>query len=75
MLNPDYGKIAAAYGIRYRSVEDRAGLEPAVREMFSDDAPCLLDVRVMEEDNVMPMVPPGRSVGEMMLTEKEWYRK
>ena len=75
MLNPDYGKIADAYGIRYRSVEDRAGLEPAVREMFSDDAPCLLDVRVMEEDNVMPMVPPGRSVGEMMLTEKEWYRK
>ena len=75
MLNPDYGKIADAYGIRYRSVEDRAGLEPAVREMFSDDAPCLLDVRVMEEDNVMPMVPPGRTVGEMMLTEKEWYRK
>ena len=75
MLNPDYGKIAAAYGIRYRSVEDRADLEPAVREMFSDDAPCLLDVRVMEEDNVMPMVPPGRTVGEMMLTEKEWYRK
>ena len=75
MLNPDYGKIAAAYGIRYRVAVERASLEEDVRWMFADDTPCLLDVRVMEEDNVMPMVPPGRAVGEMMLTETEWYRK
>ena len=73
MLNPDYALIARAYGIRTVSVERREDLESALREMWKDDAPFLLDVHVQEEGMVMPMVPPGKGIHEIMITESEWY--
>ncbi len=75
MLNPDYKLIAEAYGIRYRAVEDKKDLRKAVTEMLSDDEPFLLDVHVLEESNVMPMIPPGKGIDQIMLNEKEWYQK
>ena len=74
MLNPDYSLIAAAYGIRYRAVERREDLAEALQELFSDDRPALLDVHVLENGNVMPMVPPGRGIDEILLSENQWYR-
>ena len=75
MVNPDYMKIASAYGIRSRVVEDRAELLDAVTEMLSDNnEPYLLEVRVEEDGMVFPMVPPGKSVNEIMLTN-EWFNK
>lgn len=74
MLNPDYSLIAQAYGIRYLSVPDRESLEPALKEMFADDAPVLMNVHVLEEGNVMPMVPPGKGIHEIMITDTEWYK-
>ncbi len=73
MLNPDYALIARAYGIRTVSVEKREDLESALREMWKDDEPFLLDVHVQEEGMVMPMVPPGKGIHEIMITESEWY--
>jgi len=75
MLNPDYKLIAEAYGIRYRAVEDKKDLRKAVTEMLSDDEPFLLDVHVLEESNIMPMIPPGKGIDQIMLNEKEWYQK
>ena len=75
MINPDYRLIAEAYGIRYRAVEERKDLKDAVREMLSDDVPYLLDVHVLESSNVMPMIPPGKGIDQIMLNEKEWYQK
>ena len=74
MLNPDYSLIAAAYGIRYRAVERREDLAEALQELFSDDRPALMDVHVLENGNVMPMVPPGRGIDEILLSENQWYR-
>ena len=74
MLNPDYSLIAAAYGIRYRAVGRREDLAEALQELFSDDRPALLDVHVLENGNVMPMVPPGRGIDEILLSENQWYR-
>lgn len=73
MLNPDYSAIAAGYGIKSRMVEKREDLEPAVQEMLSDDKPYILEVHVMEESVVMPMIPPGKGIDEIMLNRKEWY--
>ena len=73
MLNPDYGMIAAAYGIPTRSVDGRAGLKEGIREMLSGDGPFLLDVHVEEEGVVMPMIPPGKGIHEIMLSDNEWF--
>ncbi len=67
MLNPDYDKIASAYGIPSRTIVDRADLQEAVHEMLSTDGPYLLQCAVKDEDNVLPMTPPGANVDEMML--------
>ncbi len=73
MLNPDYAMIARAYGFRCVVVEKREELDAALEAMFADDAPFLLDIHVLEEDNVLPMVPPGKGIHEIMITETEWY--
>lgn len=67
MLNPDYGKISSAYAIPYTFVSERADLKAAVDKMLATDGPYLLECAVREEENVLPMTPPGSSVDEMML--------
>lgn len=67
MLNPDYMKIAEAYGIPSQVVERREELAGAIENMLSTDGPFLLEVAVIEEGNVLPMTPPGGTVNEMLL--------
>ncbi len=70
MLNPDYEAIASAYGIPSRTVIDRADLADAISQMLSTEGPFLLQCAVKEEDNVLPMTPPGANVDEMLLEVK-----
>lgn len=67
MMNPRYAAIADAYGIAYRLVTDRADLQEAVEEMLATKGPFLLECAILEDDNVLPMTPPGKSVDDMML--------
>ena len=66
MMNPDYSKIASAYDIPYQMVTKREQLEDAVNKMISAKGPFILEVAVMEEENVMPMIKPGNRVDEMI---------
>ena len=68
MLNPDYEKIAEAYGIPATTVTERGCLAEAVALMMRAHGPYLLQVAVMEEDNVLPMCCPGNDVDDMLLT-------
>ncbi len=67
MLNPDYRTICAGYGIAYGLVTDRSDLAAAIDRMLAIDGPYVLECAVKEEDNVLPMTPPGKNVDEMML--------
>lgn len=67
MCNPDFCKIAEAYGIPSRFVSERSELDDAIKEMLSTPGAFLLSVAVRAEDNVMPMMPLGASVCEMIL--------
>lgn len=67
MMNPDYMKIAEAYEIPSRLVTTREELADAIRKMLETDGPFLLEARVIEEGNVLPMTPPGGTVNEMLL--------
>lgn len=70
MLNPVYEKVADAYGIAYSLVTDRAALDGEVAMMLATSGPYLLECAIKEEDNVLPMTPPGKSVDEMLLEIK-----
>jgi len=67
MENPDFVRIAEAYRIPARKVEDRPSLAGAVREMLDAEGPYFLEVVVGKEDNVFPMVPAGASVSDILL--------
>ncbi len=67
MVNPDYMKIAEAYGIPARHVEKREELDEAIKEMLDTEGAFILHVAVMEEENILPMAAPGSSVDELIL--------
>lgn len=67
MMNPDYVKIAEAYGIPAQRVIERKDLKNAVKTMLESQEPFILEVAVIEEGNVLPMTPPGHPVNEMLL--------
>lgn len=66
MVNPDYEKIAAGYNIPCRTVVRRDEIDEAIREMLDTKGPYFLQVAVKEDDNVLPMTPPGGNVDEML---------
>ena len=70
MTNPDFCQVASAYGIPSRTVTRREELDDAIREMLNTPGAFLLQCGVMEEDNVLPMTPPGSNVDEMLLEIK-----
>ncbi len=67
MVNPDYMKVAEAYGIPSRRVIERSELASAIEEMLTTDGPFLMEACVIEEGNVLPMTPPGGTVDTMLL--------
>ena len=67
MLNPCYELIAQGYGIGYEAVTDRQCLAAAIDKMLTTEGPYILECAIMEEDNVLPMTPPGMNVNDMML--------
>ena len=67
MLNPCYESIAQGYGIPYQAVTDRKDLGAAIEKMLATKGPYILECAIKEDDNVLPMTPPGMNVNEMML--------
>ncbi len=67
MMNPCYELIAKGYGIPYTAVVDRKDLKSAIEKMLSTDGPFILECAILEDDDILPMTPPGMSVDEMQL--------
>ncbi len=67
MMNPCYELIAQGYGIAYQAVTERKDLKGAVERMLNTDGPFILECAIREDDNVLPMTPPGMNVSDMML--------
>ena len=64
---PDFVKLAEAYGAAGYRITEEKDLEPVLREAFSNGKPTIIDVRVDPEENVYPMVPAGASLTDMLL--------
>ena len=66
-LYPDFSRIAEGFGVKARRVINKNELREAVQEMLDCDGPYLLDVVVPHTEHVLPMIPAGKSVKEMIL--------
>ena len=67
MMNPCYESIAQGYGIPYIAVTERKDLAAAVEKMLATKGPFLMECAIKEDDDVLPMTPPGMDVDKMML--------
>ncbi len=65
--NPDFIKIAEGFGIPGKKISKREDLNKSLDDLLANDGPFLLEVKVLKEDNVFPMVPAGGTVSEMRL--------
>jgi acetolactate synthase-1/2/3 large subunit len=65
LANPEYGAIAKALGAVGITVDKKADVPKAVKEMLAQKQPCVVDFRVDREENVWPMVAAGKSLNEM----------
>lgn len=66
LSNPDFVKLAEAYGAEGIRVTKPAEVAPALEQAIRSTKPVIMDFIVDREENVMPMVPPGGSLGKML---------
>ena len=64
--NPDFVKLADAYGWQARRIEDPAEVDAALDEMLAADGPYLLDVAIPVDQTVYPMVAPGAPIDDII---------
>jgi len=63
---PDFVKVAEAYGCWGKRITLPSEIEGAIREMIDYKGPAILDVVIEKEENVLPMVPAGASLTQMI---------
>ncbi|MGH8018720.1 MAG: thiamine pyrophosphate-dependent enzyme, partial [Opitutaceae bacterium] len=66
-IYPDFVQIAEGFGVKSRRVHRREELREAIQEMLDHDGPYVLDVIVPYTEHVLPMIPGGRTVNDMII--------
>lgn len=67
LINPEFDLLAKANRIPYRCVAKQEELEDAIREMHETEGAFMLEVKVLKEENVFPMVPAGEPLENIRL--------
>lgn len=63
---PDFVTIAKGFKCGAASIRDKADLVPALEEMINYPGPYVLDVEVPYQEHVLPMIPSGHTVRDMI---------
>jgi len=64
--NPDFVKLADAFGMLGIRVTDKTQVMSAIQKAMAYDGPALIDFIVEGEENVYPMIPAGSTVYDMI---------
>ncbi len=66
--NPDFVKLAQAYGIKALRIKRPADVDRVLAEAEAyRDGPCVVVAEVVQEDNVFPMIPAGAPISGMII--------
>jgi acetolactate synthase-1/2/3 large subunit len=63
---PDFVAIAKGFGAGARFIQDKSELEDGLREMIAYPGPYVLDVAVPYQEHVLPMIPGGMTIKELI---------
>jgi acetolactate synthase-1/2/3 large subunit len=64
---PDFVKLAEAYGAEGVRPENIEEFETAVKRAINSDVATVIDVMISPEENVFPMVPPGKGLRDILM--------
>ena len=62
----DFVKLAEAFGCTGLRSEKNADVEPVLRAALANGGPVLVDCRISPDANVLPMIPPGGTVDDII---------
>ena len=71
ITSPDFVQVAKGFGITGKSICKREELKVTLKEMLDHKGSFLLEILVGKENNVLPMVPQGKGVAEVVLSREE----
>ena len=69
--NPDFAKLAEAYGLDGYNVFDRETAAEVVPRVLAKGKPAVINFFVYEAEKVFPMIPAGAGVDEMIVGDQE----
>ena len=70
-MQPDFVKLVEAFGGFGRRVETKEEFDKALEEAIASNTVAMIDVKVHRLENVLPMVPAGGTLYNMMLEYKD----
>ena len=70
-MQPDFVKLVESFGGRGFRVKTKEEFDKALKEAVESNTVCMIDVQVDRFENVLPMVPAGGTLYNMMLEYKE----
>ncbi|MDE5737615.1 MAG: biosynthetic-type acetolactate synthase large subunit [Oscillospiraceae bacterium] len=65
----DFVKLADAFGMKGYQITDLADMPAVIEQAFAENAPVLIDVKIYQDEFVLPMLPPGGCI-EDIITER-----
>lgn len=63
---PDFATLAKGFRVGARSIADKADLDEALEAMLDSKGPFVLDVQVPYQEHVLPMIPSGKTVRDII---------
>lgn len=65
-INPDFIKLADAYGMNAVKIEDPNKLDEELTKHLLSKEPVLIEIKITKEANVFPMIPAGTSIHQLV---------
>jgi acetolactate synthase-1/2/3 large subunit len=63
----DFVKLAEAYGAKGFSTSKPGDVEKIIKQAFKEEGPVIMEFKIAREEKVLPMVPAGAALNEMVL--------
>jgi len=70
-FNPDFVKYAESWGVKGLRAKTESELKEKMKEFLNHKGPVLLEVEVTAKEHVLPMVPSGKALHEMVFVPNQ----
>ena len=63
----DYVKLAEAFGAKGFRIDGKDDMGSVLDQAFACEGPCVVDCRIDRDEKVIPMIPSGKTVDDIIL--------